>query len=104
MRVKVTYGIDLNDAPETAKTILESIEKRIEGQLAMIRSIDSLLPAQETVTLVPTILQKVSDESTMIDASLKDVLSLMTGFVQVLAASEVEEKDVDPPAAPKGSD
>ena len=84
MRVKVTYGIDLNDAPSTAKTILEQAAKSLEKQLDLLKSVNALMDDQETVVLVPQILKSVSDEAAMSDASIKDALSLMIGFVKVL--------------------
>ena len=95
MRVKVTYGIDLNDAPSTAKTILEHAAKSLEKQLDLLKSVNALMDDQDTVVLVPRILKSVSDEAGMSDASIKDALSLMIGFVKVLDT----EADSDDPQA-----
>ena len=105
MRVKVTYGIDLNDVPETAKTILESAKANIEKQLSLLKSIDALLGDNATVALVPRILQKASEEAILADASIKDALSLMTGFVKVLADEDAPAES-DPPQSgpPNGED
>ena len=103
MKVKVTYGIPLDDAPKTAKMILDQASQLIEKELCILKSISSLMDDNELLSHASEILDKTRKNIASADQSLVDAQALLSRYVSVLAGSQAPTS-TPPPTVPEGSE
>lgn len=79
MRVKITYGVDLEDIP---REIMGFVEQVYDKNYALSKQIDLLmeLAENEDMDTVPTLIDKLRKTLLDVDSRLADIDAIVKGF------------------------
>jgi len=104
MRVRISYGIDLESAPTKVSDLVTEAVSNIESRLDNLKNLESLLMSEEYVKLAPSIIDNARKDLADVDQILADAHAIIGGYVNVKqeAANPLQEEAATtaPPSAP----
>ena len=104
MRVRISYGIDLESAPTKVSDLVTEAVSNIESRLDNLKNLESLLMSEEYVKLAPSIIDNARKDLADVDQILADAYAIIGGYVNVKeeesSPSQEEAATAPPPSVP----
>ena len=97
MRVRISYGIDLANAPVKTAELVDEAAKALASKLQMLEKGMFLLDDEKLISTAPQWLDEIRQGMAAIDQTLADAHAIVSGYLSV---QNSPEENVAPQSAP----
>ena len=91
MRVKISYGIEVDDVPEEVQRLFDGVGESLDTLSKQADTVDDLLDNEETEACV-SVMRKMRETLADMDARVEDLSSIMEGYNAYLNQSGVQNE------------
>ena len=104
MRVKITYGVDIENVPEIVKTLGSEVADELKKALGSLNAVvDNVEECSTDFTLVMEILNRVRLRLNTADLAIRDMEAVVTGLNDFYKEGDEDVPDRRPPVDPSGN-
>lgn len=93
MRVKISYGTEIEDVPEEAAELFKYVFEQKRMLLTQLEAIDTLFDIKDTKASVE-VMEKARESLAKMDSRISDVISILKGYNGYLDSLDGGEHEV----------
>ena len=97
MRVRIAYGVNLEDVPSKVKNMIEEAGMNLDGKVQLIKQLVSFVEQKGGMSIASHHITQIRHSLTDLDTVLADAQAIADGYVKVLESpSEMEQPLPEP--------